>query len=231
MTTDIVMGPVEIELIGEQLILKRNADDAHPVRFQLKDGNLILGGNGRDGDLMMTDRAGNLTIGLNGESGSLHLGGRTEDGDIILRDRQGRKTLRMDGALGGIKADGDVEVGGDLRVDGRTIGASAFEVDSDAALKTDVLPIEAALDRIAELRGVSYRRKDDPATPHLGFVAQEVAEHVPEAVRRNEATGLHSLDVFALVPVLLEAVKSLKSQVADQEVRIAALEAKQDRTP
>ena len=106
MSADIILTSDAVEVLGGALLLKRTPDDEHPVRIRVQDGNVLLGGEGDDGDLLLYDRAGNLTIGLNGESGSLHLGGNTEDGDVVLRDGDGRQTLHLDGATGDVKTEG-----------------------------------------------------------------------------------------------------------------------------
>jgi hypothetical protein len=57
----------------------------------------------------------------------------------------------------------------------------------------------------------------------LGVVAQEIAEHFPEAVRTNE-TGYLAVRYERLIPVLVEAIKEQQQMIDQLEVRIKTLE-------
>jgi hypothetical protein len=91
-------------------------------------GDLILGGNGQGGDVIVKNPAGNDTIRMAGSTGDLTLGGGGQDGDVSVRNAAGNDTIRMDGSagdliLGGNGQDGDVSVrnaaGNDtIRMDG-----------------------------------------------------------------------------------------------------------------
>ncbi len=50
---------------------------------------------------------------------------------------------------------------------------------------------------------------------HLGFIAQDVMEIVPEAVEYDEETGLHSMSYTALIPILVEAIKEQQKQIEE----------------
>lgn len=64
--------------------------------------NLILGGNGHDGDILMKNSAGATTVGINGQTGAIHLGGTGQDGDLLLRNAANSVTIRLDGQSGTI---------------------------------------------------------------------------------------------------------------------------------
>ena len=94
---------------------------------------------------------------------------------------------------------------------------------SDATLKQDVTPIHGALDTVARLRGVRFRWKArGPASPlELGVIAQEVRKVVPEAVTAtSEGLGVSEM---MLVPLLIEAVKQLKTEVEDLRAEVKRL--------
>lgn len=82
---------------------------------------------------------------------------------------------------------------------------------SDATLKTDVAPIENALDKVGSLQGVTYTMKKD-LSKGMGFIAQEVKKVIPEVVNVTEE-GIHTLAYGNMVAVLVEAVKELKAKV------------------
>lgn len=110
---------------------------------------------------------------------------------------------------------------------------------SDERLKTDILPIPHALDRVQELRGVTYRANDVAQSYgfsadrlQVGVLAQDVARLLPEAVfpapfdiGQNEdgtefsKSGNNYLTVQyeKIVPLLIEAIKELTARVKELE--------------
>lgn len=85
---------------------------------------------------------------------------------------------------------------------------------SDARSKRNVKALSGALDKVMQLRGVSFEWKsDDPsvkAQPRLGVIAQEIQQVVPEAVSVSERGA--GVSYSALIPLLIESVKSLKQE-------------------
>ncbi|MBC8071759.1 MAG: tail fiber domain-containing protein [Deltaproteobacteria bacterium] len=92
---------------------------------------------------------------------------------------------------------------------------------SDERLKDNIEPIADALDKIIQLRGVSFDWKTDPrpegAPKHLGLVAQQVQQIVPEAV--TDAKGSLSITYHAITALLIEAVKQQQRHI--DELRAA----------
>lgn len=91
---------------------------------------------------------------------------------------------------------------------------------SDATLKKNVQPLENTLEKVRELRGVSFEWKDegvnsgsDSDERHVGVIGQEVEQIFPELVS-TDADGIRSVDYARLCVVLLEAVKELDKRVA-----------------
>jgi hypothetical protein len=88
---------------------------------------------------------------------------------------------------------------------------------SDLRLKQDVQPLGGVLDRVLQLRPVSYHFRSAPeGTPlTLGFIAQEVEPLFPELV--GERNGMKSLSYTELVPVTIGAIQELNQKVEDQK--------------
>ena len=107
---------------------------------------------------------------------------------------------------------------GDLHVDGDVIAYST--TISDERLKDDVQTIDNALDKVSNLRGVSYtwNNGNRKGQKDLGLIAQEVEQVLPELVREKEMPMIDggtykTIDYEKIVGVLIEAVKELKAEV------------------
>lgn len=106
---------------------------------------------------------------------------------------------------------------GDLHVDGDIIAYST--TISDERLKTNIQPIEAALDKVCQLNGYTFDYiRDNRAS--AGVIAQEVEAVLPSAIREQEG-GFHGEDgqtyktvqYDQLHGLLIEAIKELKAEV------------------
>ena len=120
------------------------------------------------------------------------------------------------GANGGTKM--RLETNGDLHVDGDVIAYST--TISDERLKDDIQTIDNALDKVSNLRGVSYTWNNGSrkGQKDLGLIAQEVEQVLPELVREKEMPMIDggtykTVDYEKIVGVLIEAVKELKTEI------------------
>ena len=78
---------------------------------------------------------------------------------------------------------------------------------SDARLKTNVQPLTNPLDIVLALRGVTFNRiSDETQQTHVGLIAQEVEQVLPEVVITDHA-GYKSVAYANIVSVLVEAIK------------------------
>jgi hypothetical protein len=126
-----------------------------------------------------------------------------------------------------------------LDVDGR-IRCTNVTQTSSSRFKSNIRPIEAALDKVSRLRGVSFDWDEAHGGRHeLGFVAEEVGKVAPELVTWEpdgvNAAGMQYDRVSALT---VEAVKeqqrqidALKSENAALKARLDALEAVLPKPP
>lgn len=96
---------------------------------------------------------------------------------------------------------------------------------SDGRLKGNVSPLSYGMADLARLTPVFFAWKDgDPKARHLGLIAQEVREVLPELVHGgDDDAAVLGLNYGELVPVLINAVKELSSQVSDQALTIETL--------
>jgi hypothetical protein len=89
--------------------------------------------------------------------------------------------------------------------------AQDFDALSDINYKTNILTIENALDKVNELRGVSFDWKKS-GSPSYGVIAQELEDVLPELVHGEEPK---TVNYNGIIGVLIEAVKELKKEVEE----------------
>jgi hypothetical protein len=95
-----------------------------------------------------------------------------------------------------------------------------YESSSDARFKEDVEPLTDSLSTIMKLRGVEFSWKQEEYPEYnfsedrqIGFIAQEIAEVLPEVVNKSDDNdGFYSVSYGRIVPILVEAVKELKAE-------------------
>ena len=105
-----------------------------------------------------------------------------------------------------------------LTLDMSAAGAATFNNDvtafSDERLKSDIETITNALDKVMEMRGVTFTREGRQGT---GVIAQEMQKVMPEVV--HDENEYMSVAYGNLVGVLIEAVKELKAEVDELKNR------------
>jgi hypothetical protein len=110
--------------------------------------------------------------------------------------------------------------------------ASGTITPSDIRYKKDIERIDHPLEKIDEIRGVTYKMKTDEF-PENGFtdetqagvIAQEVEAVLPQVVITDNS-GYKAVDYSKIVPLLIEGIKELKKQNEILQKRIEKLERK-----
>ena len=87
--------------------------------------------------------------------------------------------------------------------------AQDFDSLSDINFKDNVITVGGALDKINELRGVSFNWKETGESSY-GVIAQELETVLPELVHGNDPK---TVNYNGIIGVLIEAVKELKAEV------------------
>lgn len=93
------------------------------------------------------------------------------------------------------------------------VSATEFSATSDIRVKQDIITIDNALDKVSQLRGVSYKIKDS-GLDNIGLIAQEVELVLPQVVRNNDQ-GFKSVTYGNIVGLLVEAIKELKQEIEE----------------
>jgi hypothetical protein len=86
---------------------------------------------------------------------------------------------------------------------------------SDSRLKEDLIVIPDSLNKIDQLTGYTYYRKDIQQY-ETGLIAQDVQKVLPEAVHSHES-GYYTLSYGNMAGLFVEAIKALKKE--NEELR------------
>jgi hypothetical protein len=139
------------------------------------------------------------------------------------------------GGTGGIRISND----GFLDITNTVQGGTAARLNStgiwgtfsDRRLKKDIEPALGNLAAALRLRPVTYAMiHDNPGTPrHLGFIAQEVREVIPEYVMGDEANGNLAVAYGQMSVVAIGAIQELKADNDRKQQEIDDLKARVER--
>ena len=106
---------------------------------------------------------------------------------------------------------------------GGTTLADEWTIRSSRRFKTNIQPLEGALQKVEQLQGVSYERKAD-GKHEIGVVAEDVAKIVPEVVSRDPETHeVQGVDYSRLAVLLIEAVKTQQAEIRHLKEQIEQL--------
>lgn len=102
--------------------------------------------------------------------------------------------------------------------------AGTLTQNSDARLKTNILPVASSLENLQQLTGYNYNWKNANADQRMqyGLLAQEVQKTFPLLVSQNEKGEL-GVNYIGLVPVMVNAIKEQQQQIAKQNELIELL--------
>ena len=96
---------------------------------------------------------------------------------------------------------------------------------SDERIKKNIVTIPDALTKVAALRGVNFKWKDETKGTKLrmGLIAQEVEAVIPEVIYTQEEAyineseeeegGLKAVEYQYITGLLIEAIKELKAEI------------------
>lgn len=134
-----------------------------------------------------------------------------------------------------VAADGDARIWMNASTGSYVGTGNVTAYASDRRLKTNIKPIENALDKLNKINGVTYDWVDDITTEYgfhpqcmheHGVVAQEIAEVLPDAVVTAPFNGSYTekcgtdhdfktVHKEKIIPLLIEAIKELQQEVKE----------------
>jgi len=240
--TDAILVAAGIEAVSEgdfaadanatKLVFKTAASEAAASKMTLSSGgvldvdggitvdNITIDGTEIDlssGDLTL-DVAGDIVLDAGGDEvifkdGSTNVGHVSMDSDnLTVKSLVSDKDFVVKGNDGGTEITA-------LTLDMSGAGAATFNNNvtafSDERLKSDITTLKSSLEKVLQMRGVSYTRNDNvEGGEQIGVIAQEVEKFYPQVVlTADDEQGTKSVDYGRLTAVLIEAVKELSELV------------------
>jgi len=100
---------------------------------------------------------------------------------------------------------------GGIGIGGQMTATTIVETSS-IVFKENINPIEDALNKVMQLVGVTYDRKDMDKH-EAGLIAEDVNKIIPELVSKDADGNPHGIQYSKLTAYLIEAVKSLKNEI------------------
>jgi hypothetical protein len=101
--------------------------------------------------------------------------------------------------------------------------ADGYSVYSSARWKTNIRPLDGALETVGKLRGVSYESRAT-GKRDIGLLAEEVGLVVPEVVTFDEdGKGARSVDYSRLTALLVEALNEQQRQIRELRSDVSRL--------
>ncbi len=110
-----------------------------------------------------------------------------------------------------------------LDVAGSILASGNVTAYSDIRVKDNVESIEGAIEKLSQIRGVTYTRTDleDKERKYAGVIAQEIEQVLPEAVFDNGK--VKAVDYNATIALLIQAVKEQQGQINELKLTIEQL--------
>lgn len=103
--------------------------------------------------------------------------------------------------------------------------AGILTQNSDARLKTNILPISNSMQQLMLISGYHYywKNRQMDSTLQSGVLAQELQKVFPELVK-EDANGTLSVNYSGLIPYVIQAAKEQQHEIDELKARLAKLE-------
>ena len=175
-------------------------------------------GDGNDGTVTFSGASKTLTV---------------EDDAVVSQDLSSDANPTFAGATAGnikvgVTADGEIDTssgnltidsaGGTVTIDDDCTISGTLTESSSEIYKENISQLQNGLDKVLMMRGVEFDYKSDK-THSIGVVAEEISKVEPYLLSDDKK----SVSYTRIVPLLIEAVKSLNDKVEEQNKLIESL--------
>lgn len=95
---------------------------------------------------------------------------------------------------------------------------------SDMRVKRNVETLESASDKLSQVRGVRFEKRDEPdGIKHIGVIAQEIETVFPEVVLTDPTTGIKSVAYANMVGALIQAHNEMRETIRAMQEKLDRL--------
>jgi len=100
---------------------------------------------------------------------------------------------------------------------GTVVASGNVTAYSDEKLKENIEVIDNAVEKVKQIRGVTFTRNDleDKEKRYTGVIAQEIEKVLPEVVSYDEGQDAKTVAYGNIVGLLIEAVKEQQEQIEE----------------
>ena len=106
---------------------------------------------------------------------------------------------------------------------GMYMDTNSWVATSDIRAKENIVPLESSLSKINSLNPVRFTFKSD-GMEDVGFIAQEMYEHIPDAVHKPEdEEAMMGISKEKIIPFLVKAIQEQQALITQLQADVAAL--------
>ena len=148
-------------------------------------------------------------------------GGEGNSNNLVLRSTSSatkgqvyvdENTASSSTTTGALRVAGGVGISGSCYVGG-TVQAQTLTETSSITLKENISPIENALEKVIQLAGVVYDRKDGSSKNEAGLIAEHTDKVIPNIVTKDEQGNPEGINYTKISAYLVEAIKTIKEDL------------------
>ena len=174
---------------GTNLVIESGNDESDNIIFKT-----------RDTELMRISGNGNIGIGTTDPNAKLDISGMIQCDDLSANSISCTGKIQCDDlSANSISCTG-------------SINAASFNATSDIRFKSNISPIEDSLEKILQIKGVTYTMNKDK-NKQVGFIAQDIEKIIPEVVYTdNSEEQYKSISYGNITALIVEAIKELKNE-------------------
>jgi hypothetical protein len=105
------------------------------------------------------------------------------------------------------------------------ISAQDILAFSDERLKENIITIDKPMEKIMQMRGVYFNKKDDPSkTRNVGVIAQEIESILPEVIHTSiESEHYKTVAYGNMTALLVEGMKAQQSTIHSLQITLSTL--------